>query len=40
MKKRQKEDPEAPVAPTYDAPLFEAARTAEDQKPAKEDSND
>lgn len=31
MKKRQKEDPEAPVAPTYDDPLFESAK-AEDQK--------
>ncbi len=32
MKKRQKEDPEAPVAPTYDAPLFEAAKKAEDKQ--------
>lgn len=32
---KRKEDPEAPVPPTYDDPLFEAARKAE-EKPAKE----
>lgn len=36
MKKRQKEDPEAPVTPTYDDPLFEAAKKANKEKPAKE----
>lgn len=33
---KRKEDPEAPVPPTYDDPLFEFARKAEDQKTAKE----